>query len=130
MTVENFEKDFIGAIRMSLSEMTEREMGKRSGVASSYLNSLKNGKKPPRALSVETLLKLFPNAQISLNSGTISGSASSNFGPAVGNNFGGKVFMQQPAAFDEIITAVMASDLDSDAKVKVFNIVNKIKQGE
>ncbi|MBE6370817.1 MAG: helix-turn-helix transcriptional regulator [Lentisphaerae bacterium] len=131
MTVENFEKDFIGAIRTRLSEMTEREMGKRSGVASSYLNSLKNGKKLPRALSVETLLKLFPNAQISLNSGdTITGNASSNYGPAVGNNFGGSVVMNPTAAFDEIITAVMASDLDSESKVKVFNIVNQIKQGK
>lgn len=84
MTIENFEEDFIGAIRMCLSGMTEREMAKRSGVASSYLNSLKNKKKPPRALSVDTLLKLFPHAQITLNAGDqINGNATTGHGPAI-----------------------------------------------
>ncbi len=125
MTVENFEKDFIGAIRMSLSEMTEREMGKRSGVASSYLNSLKNGKKPPRALSVETLLKLFPNATINLhgdsviadNSGINNGVMGVNNGTVNSGHESLENFRHKIQ--DEIIRA----DVESEAKVKILNII-------
>ena len=128
MTIENFEKDFIGAIRMILSKMTEREMGKRSGVASSYLNSLKNGKKLPRALSVETLLKLFPNAQITLNA---ENATSGNYSPVVNgkqsvginngtiHNCGQSVEAFRHKIQDEIIRA----DVDSESKVKILNII-------
>ena len=125
-------KEILDQLKKEYSDgATYQEMSSKYGVSYQYLRELIHGIKKTDRMSLGVFFKLFPHAQINLNAGDhINGSATSHYGPAVGNNFGGKVFMQQPAAFDEIITAVMASDLDSDAKVKVFNIVNKIKQGE
>ena len=80
MNIEILEKEIIDALRSRLDGTVERELARKTTISRGYINSLKNQKKAPRALSLDTLLKLFPNAQIVLNAESVT---SGNYSPIV-----------------------------------------------
>lgn len=51
---------------------TQDEISKQAGISRSHLCHLKNGSRSIGGMTLDTLLKLFPNAQIVLNSNTSS----------------------------------------------------------
>lgn len=128
MRLEVFEEEVTAALRLLLDNNVERELAKKANISRGYINALKNRRKPCRALSIETLLKLFPNAQITLNA---ENATSGNYSPVVNgkqsvginngtiHNCGQSVEAFRHKIQDEIIRA----DVDSDSKVKILNII-------
>lgn len=129
MILEDFEKSVIDSLKIKLTTKVERELAKESEVSRGYINALKNRKKPPRSLTVETLLKLFPHATIHLNGDTISGTATSTNGIAVvGNHFSGSVAHPEcKEKLDAISGAVLDADIPDDAKIKVLKIIKEVR---
>ena len=127
MTIENFEADVINALRSILVDNVERDLAKRSTVSRGYINALKNQKKPPRALTVETLFKLFPHAQITLNAGDqINGNATTGHGPAIvghHNHVTAPADSSAEAFRHKIQDEIIRADVDPEAKVKILNII-------
>lgn len=69
---------------------TQDEISKQVGISQSHLCHLKNGSRSIGGMTLDTLLKLFPNAQIVLNSNTSSKNTfhASNGSFAIGSNSG------------------------------------------
>ena len=131
MTVENFEADVINALRSILVDNVERDLAKRSTVSRGYINALKNQKKPPRALTVETLFKLFPHAQITLNAGDqINGNATTGHGPAIvghHNHVTAPAESSAEAFRSKAIAAMIDLDIPADALREVLKTLKDLQ---
>lgn len=107
------------------SGATYQEMAKRKGLSYYHLRSFITGKRPVNKLSLEMLFKLYPDAVVYLFGDRISGAAASKNGIAVGDNIGGRI-SSGADYLSAVISAVMSSDLDDAAKVKVCKIITSI----
>ena len=132
MNIEILEKEIIDALRSRLEGTVERELARKTTISRGYINSLKNQNKAPRALSLDTLLKLFPNAQIVLNA---ESATSGNYSPivkgkqSVGINNGTIHNCEQDIERfrHKIQDEVIQSDVEPEAKVKILNIILNAK---
>ena len=52
---------------------TQREIADRANLTDAYINNLLSGKRKVETMKLETLFKLFPNAEINLNGAQIAG---------------------------------------------------------
>lgn len=132
MRLEVFEEEVANALRLLLDNNVERDLAKRSHVSRGYINALKNKKKPPRALSIETLLKLFPNALISLNTGEqINGNAMTGNGPAIvghHNHVTANGSENSAEAFrSKAIAAMIDLDIPADALREVLKTLKDLR---
>lgn len=131
MTIERFEEDVINALRSLLVEHVERDVAKRSNVSRGYINALKNQKKPPRALTVETLFKLFPLAQITLNAGDqINGNATTGHGPAIVGHHNHVTAAAEDSAEtfrSKAIAAMIDLDIPADALREVLKTLKDLQ---
>ena len=131
MTIENFEADVINALRSILVDNVERDLAKRSTVSRGYINALKNQKKPPRALTVETLFKLFPHAQITLNAGDqINGNATTGHGPAIVGHHNHVTAAAEDSAEtfrSKAIAAMIDLDIPADALREVLKTLKDLQ---
>lgn len=94
---------------------TYQEIGKKHGVSYSYIREIMLEKKHPKRLSLETMFKIFPNAQITLNSeGNMNGPAASS--------------SESTEAFrDRALKVLMDLDIPADALVKVLKTIKDLK---
>ena len=61
-------EEIVSAIRERyIAGATYAELSEQTGVSSSYIRHLLNGKRDPMKLSIDIILRLFPSAQILLN---------------------------------------------------------------
>ena len=67
MNIEFLEKTIVDSIRKRLERKTLRELSQETKISYSHINHIKNGHRNALGISVENLLKLFPNAEISLD---------------------------------------------------------------
>ncbi len=131
MRLEVFEDEVTNALRLLLDNNVERDIAKRSHVSRGYINALKNKKKPPRALSIETLLKLFPNAQITLNAGEqINGNAMTGNGPAIVGHHNHVTAGSENSAENfrsKAIAAMIDLDIPADALREVLKTLKDLR---
>lgn len=67
MNIEFLEKTIVDSIRQRLEKKSLRELAQETKISYSHINHIKNGHRKAIGISVENLLKLFPNAEISLD---------------------------------------------------------------
>ena len=67
MNIELLEKTIVDSIRQRLEKKSLRELAQETKISYSHINHIKNGHRKAIGISVENLLKLFPNAEISLD---------------------------------------------------------------
>lgn len=132
MRLEVFEEEVINALRLLLDNNVERDLAKRSQVSRGYINALKNKKKPPRALSVETLLKLFPNATINLHGDSViaDNSGINNGVMGVNNGTVNSAGHESVEAFrSKAIAAMIDLDIPADALREVLKTLKDLPLG-
>lgn len=114
------------------SGKTQDEISRQAGISQSHLCHLKNGSRSIGGMTLDTFLKLFPNAQIILNAESVT---TGNNAPivkgrqSVGINNGTIHNCEQN--YNElkrrIQDAVMKSEkLDPSAKMEVYNLISDL----
>lgn len=129
--------DVIQEIEKALKEtyssgLTQHEMAKKLGISQVHVGRLLSGKSKVEKMELDTLLKLFPNAQIILNA---ESATSGNYSPivkgkqSVGINNGTIHNCDQDIEHfrHKIQDEVIQSDVEPEAKVKILNIILKAK---
>lgn len=128
-----FEKEIIERLReMHNSGKSYEDIARITGVSRTAVAEILAGKRHIKNPSVSMLLKVFPKAEIHLE-GAHNTSIADRGGVSVqdisvsgGNN---NFFSQQKEVIKKITDAVMTSDLDPEAKVKVYNIIKENSEG-
>ena len=120
-------------LKQKLAEgKTQDEISKQAGISQSHLCHLKNGSRSIGGMTLDTLLKLFPNAQVILNA---ESATSGNYSPivkgkqSVGINNGTIHNCEQDCneLKRRIQDIVMKSEkLDPVAKMEVYNLISEI----
>ncbi len=100
---------------------TYQELADKHNISYPYIRSLMRGDQPVEKLSLETFLKMFPAARISLRGDTVEISAADNRGTVVGVNHGGAV----SGGADAVIDRILRSDLSAEDKVKFIELMRK-----
>lgn len=93
---------------------TYQEMSTRHNVSTQHVHDLTVGKNKVGKMSLDTLMRMFPRARIDLEpSGetTVSDETAAD---------------SLPPQFEDVIDAVMTSELEPAAKVKLYEIIHKI----
>ena len=130
MKIESFEENFISSLREKLQNQTEREFSNLTGIASGYINALKNRRKPCRALSIETLLKLFPHATINLQGDAViaDNSGINNGVMGVNNGTVNSAGQESIEAFrSKAIAAMIDLDIPADALREVLKTLKDLR---
>ena len=96
--------------------MTQQEIADRAGLTNQHINNLLSGKRKVESMKLETLLKLFPNAQIKLERPQIAGD---NAIQVQGNV---NVKGDDSAVVDKILND---DTLSAEEKVKVLKVLKK-----
>ena len=117
-----FEKEFAERLKEFYKNgKTYDEISSLTGLARSVVARVISGTRPPKNLSVDALLKAFPNAAISLHGDRVNIDAPQNSGNVVGVN-NGNVGGCIDWAIDKILES---EDLSADEKVKVLKVLKK-----
>lgn len=120
-------------VEMSGEGMTHSEIGRKLGIPISTVSNILSGYREIKNPSVDMLLKVFPNCRIDLD-GKNYISTADHGGVSVqdvsisgnGNNFFGAASVA--AICKKIADQVMASDIQAEAKVKVYSIISNAEK--
>ena len=95
--------------------LTQRQIAERAGLTDAYINQLFSGKSKVEAMKLETLFKLFPNAQINLQGAQIAGDNALQIQMAAEDN-----------SFERNAEKVLNDDsLSAEEKVKFLKVLKK-----
>ncbi len=96
------------------SGTTQQEIADRAKVTNPYINNLLSGKRKVESMKLETLFKLFPKAEISLNGAQFAGDNAIQIR-------GGVSF-----ANDDVINKILDDEtLTAEEKIKVMKVLKK-----
>ena len=104
-------------IREWRSGATQQEMADRAGVTNPYINNLLSGKRKVESMKLETLFKLFPNAEIKLDRTQIAGDNAIQVG--------GNLTVAGRDDSDVTDKILSTDDLTAEEKVKVLKVLKK-----
>ena len=117
-----FEKEFVERLKeLYFAGKTYEEIAKATGLSKTCVASAISGTRPPKNLTVDALLKAFPDAAISLHGDRVSIDAPQNSGNVVGV-IRGNAANCVDWAIDKILES---EDLSADEKVKVLKVLKK-----
>lgn len=120
-----FEKDFADRLKdLYNAGQTYDEIAGKTGLSRAIVASTINGSRPPKNLTVDALLKAFPEATINLHGDNVRINAPQNAGNVVGVNNGS---VSSPGDFqiwamDKILAA---DELTDEEKIKMMKVLKK-----
>lgn len=118
-----FEKEFVERLQeLYKAGKTYEEISSLTGISKSALGRVISGSRPPKNLTVDALLKAFPNAEINLYGDKVSIDAPRNSGNVVGVNNGSVIGGSMELAVDKILAS---EDLSDSEKIKVLKVLKK-----
>lgn len=118
-----FEKEFIEQLKKLHQEgNTYEAIAAITGLSMPAVARAINGSRPPKNLSVDALVKAFPNMTISLYGDNTKISVRENAGNVVGVNHGSVTYNPMEPAMDKIIAS---EDLSDSEKIKVLKVLKK-----
>ena len=117
-----FEKEFVERLKeLHQAGKTYEEIVTLTGLSRTVVAYAINGSRPPKNLTVDALLKAFPQAEINLYGDKVSIDAPRNSGNVVGVN-NGTVGGCLDWAMDKILGT---DELSADEKIKVLKVLKK-----
>jgi len=104
-------------VRKWRSGETQQEIADRAGLTNQHINNLLSGKRKVESMKLETLFKLFPNAEIKLDRTQIAGDNAIQ----VGGN------LTVAGRDDSAVTDKILNDdtLTAEEKIKVLKVLKK-----
>lgn len=120
-----FEKEFVERLKeLYQAGKTYEEIADITGIARSNVACTINGSRPPKNLTVDALLKAFPEATINLHGDNVRINAPQNAGNVVGVNNGSVSSSGnfQIWAMDKILAA---DELTDEEKIKMMKVLKK-----
>lgn len=120
-----FEKEFVERLKeLHQAGKTYEEIVTLTGLSRTVVAYAINGSRPPKNLTVDALLKAFPEATIILYGDNVRINAPQNAGNVVGVNNGSVSSLGdfQIWAMDKILTA---DELTDEEKIKMMKVLKK-----
>ena len=103
---------------------TYQQMATRHNVSLQHVRDLAVGKNKPGKMSLETLMRMFPRAQIVLEPPvTVTAENSGVNNGVIGINHGTVSAASVEAFRHKIQDEIIRADVDSESKVKILNII-------
>lgn len=122
-----FEKEFLEKIKeMYDNGMTQDEIARKVSLSRATIQFYVNGTKKPKNLTVNSLLKVFPNCKISLNGDSIN-NAAGIIQQGNNNQINQKNFAFDKQDFIKYLSSniLKDNDLNNDEKIKFLQILDK-----
>ncbi|MBQ7396083.1 MAG: helix-turn-helix transcriptional regulator [Lentisphaeria bacterium] len=120
-----YEKEVVERLREMYSQgMTYKEMKERTGISISVIAHAINGSRLPKNLSVDTLMKVFPGAVVSLGGSANNNSGGMNVGAVNGSN---NFFNQDKSCAEKIRAKLLNDDsFSADEKIKFLKFLENV----
>ena len=114
-----FEKEFVDRLKeLYAGGRTYEEIADLTGISRSALGRVISGSRPPKNLTVDALLKAFPQATISLHGEVVA--------PVINNGNNSGVMQTNVATLDCVVNKILESEELSDSeKIKVLKVLKK-----
>lgn len=110
------------------SGMTDKEIADEIGVSQQQINSLRKGRRSFEKMRLETLFRLFPDIQISLNGSPIT---ANNSAVVAGDNNGSMTIHaatpSTQAMKDAAVSALLDSDMCPECIIKACKIIKGLQ---
>ena len=107
--------------------MTDDEIANELGCSHQQINHLRNGRRSFAKMKLETVLRLFPNIRISLDSSPITATTSAvNAGINNGSMTVHNGSSSSESLKSAIRSAILSSDMCSDCKVKILTLMESL----